>query len=268
MSELQISYKQTSLLVDTTNDHYGEAFWISLEAHQWEPDTINFLEREIEPGTILFDIGAANGSITLIAAALGAQVISYEPNPTVFVVCERNIALNASLGFQIFLQRAAVSNIPSEIKFVEGANSKIISEISIGSHSDLETVIPVLSLKDELSRFAKKQKKILIKMDIEGAEFAILHDRATLEALKSNGVKLLLAVHPGFYRPISQVRILKRLRTKIFILRNFFEAMKLFNELASFSHISRTNLNPITSKKIFALLITAGYHEFILDFNN
>jgi len=268
MSELHITYKHTSFLIDTKNDHYGEAFWRSLEAQQWEPDTLNFLEREIESGTLLLDIGAANGSISLIAAALGARVISYEPNPTVFAVCERNISLNAALQSQITLQLAAVSSLPAEIKFVEGANSKIISEISVGSHSDSATVIPVLSLKDELSRFAKEDIKTLIKMDIEGAEFAILHDRESLEAMKLNRVKLLLAVHPGFYRPISGVRILKELRTKIFILRNFFEAMKLFGELTSFSSISRTNLNPITSKKIFALLITAGYHEFILDFNN
>ena len=267
MPKKEITYRNFSFVVETKDDHYGEEFWKNLEENQWEPDTLNFLNREISSGTVLFDIGAANGSISLIAAGLGAKVFAYEPNPTVFEVCKKNIELNETLKNNITLFRAAVSAFASEIKFVEGANSKIISDISIGSHSNSLAIIPVLSLSDELSKHAVNGQKNFIKMDIEGAEFSILHNYETLKSLSANRVKLLLAIHPGFYRPINKIRLLKNLRLRIFMIKNYLEALGLFDELTVFANISRTNLNPIISKKIFALLITAGYHEFIIDFD-
>ena len=262
-----VTLKNLSFAVDTDGDHYGIEFWESLEERRWEPDTIDFIEREINSRTLLIDVGAANGSICLIGACLGARVVGYEPNPTVYNVCLRNIALNQGISESILLKLAAVSNVESELLFEVGSNSNVITEISVGKHSDPHTVIPVLSLAKELKSHARQNEKIVVKMDIEGAEFAILHDQSTLQALKLHRVKLLLAVHPGFYRPIGTSKLFRQLRSRIFILRNFLEATNLFDELSKYADVYRTNLNPIKSNRIFALLVIASYHEFILDFS-
>jgi FkbM family methyltransferase len=267
MSKILITYKNLNFNVETDGDHYGPEFWVSLQNRVWEPDTLDFLEREITLDTILFDIGAANGSMSLIGASLGAKVIAYEPNPTVYQVCKVNLDLNPNLNTQVDLKMAAVSSFPGSLTFETGRNSAVITDISVGIHEDKETQIPILSLKNELENFADSNKKILIKMDIEGAEFAILHEKSSLKAMSACRAKLLLAIHPGFYRPLGNSKFLRGIRFKIFIFRNFLEAMRLFNEVSKFAKIYRTNLNPVKSSRIFALLVIASYHEFIIDFN-
>jgi FkbM family methyltransferase len=267
MSKHLVTYKNLEFKIESDGDHYGQEFWTTLQNRLWEPDTLDFLEREITPETILFDIGAANGSMSLIGASLGAQVIAYEPNPTVHQVCKINIELNPLLGKLINLKLAAVSNVAGNLTFEFGRNSAVITDISVGIHEDKETLIPILSLKSELENLADSRKKILIKMDIEGAEFAILHDQLSLKAMSDCRAKLLLAIHPGFYRPIRNSKILRGFRSKIFILRNFLEAVRLFSEISEYAKVYRTNLNPVKSSRIFGLLVVAGYHEFIMDFN-
>jgi len=206
--------------------------------------------------------------MSLISAALGASVFAYEPNPTIFTVCKNNLSLNSSLESRVLLKMAAISNQSGVLTFQTGSNPSVITDISVGIHEDKSTPIPILSLGEELELHASVLGKNLIKMDIEGAEYRILEDSDTLSTLKKYRVKMLLALHPGFYRPISNLRFLWNFRSKIFTLRNFFEAIRLYNKLSNYANIYRTNLNPIKSGRIFALLVIAGYHEFIIDFKN
>ena len=268
MSKSLVRYKDIQFEVDDSGDHYGMEFWRTLERQGWEPDTLDFLSREITSETTVFDIGAANGSMCLISAALGSSVIAYEPNPTIFSVCKTNLSLNPSLESKIILKMAAVSNEGGVLTFQSGSNSSVISDISVGIHADRSTPIPILSLGEELEKHANIHGKNLIKMDIEGAEYKILNDENTLLVLKKFGVKVLIALHPGFHRPISNIPFMQSFRTKIFIFRNSIEALRLFKKISAYADIYRTNLNPIKSKRIFALLVIASYHEFIIDFKN
>lgn len=268
MSKSLVKYKDIQFEVDDSGDHYGMEFWRTLEKQGWEPDTLDFLSREITSDTTVFDIGAANGSMCLISAALGSTVIAYEPNPTIFSVCKTNLSLNPSLDAKVVLKMAAVSNESGVLTFQTGSNPSVITDISVGMHEDRSTPIPILSLGEELKKYANIHGKNLIKMDIEGAEYRILNDSDTLSTLKMFGVKMLLALHPGFHRPINNISFMRGFRSKIFIVRNFVEALRLYNKISDYANIYRTNLNPIKSRRIFALLIIASYHEFIIDFKN
>src|ERR671932_123659 len=44
-----------------------------------EPWTVRWLERSLRDGDVLYDVGANVGAYSLIAAALGAQVVAIEP---------------------------------------------------------------------------------------------------------------------------------------------------------------------------------------------
>jgi FkbM family methyltransferase len=267
MSRKLVDFKGFKFFIETAGDHYGLEFWESLENRLWEPDTLDFMERELDGDSLLFDIGAANGSISLIAASYGSQVVAYEPNPTVFKVCKKNLELNPELNNKVNLKLAAVSNRAGTLTFEAGSNSAVITDISIGIHSDSKTLIPILDLSNELHEYADGVgKKIIIKMDIEGAEFRILQDIPSLLAMSKCNAKLLLAIHPGFYRPVRDVMFLRSLRTKIFIIQNYFEAVRMFKTISEFASFNRTNLNPIKSAKLFGLLVISGYHEFIIDF--
>ena len=109
----------------------------------------------------------------------------------------------------------------------------------------------------------------ILKLDIEGAEWKILHDKNSLISLKNHKAKMLVALHPGFHRPYRKHwMFLNRIAIEIWRLNNFIESIKIFNKLINYCSISRTNLNPVKKPLTFALLVLAGYHEFILDFSS
>jgi FkbM family methyltransferase len=58
-----------------------------------EPDTVAWLDS-LEPGSVLFDVGANVGMYALYAAARGLRVYAFEPESQNFAILNANIALN------------------------------------------------------------------------------------------------------------------------------------------------------------------------------
>ena len=138
-----------------------------------------------------------------------------------------------------------------------------------GHDSSSSKEIEILALSEEMDKFhSDMSRKLIIKMDIEGAEWRILKSDDTLQKLQHHEATLILAVHPGFYRPFKRrLRGLDRVRLFFWHLRNLRESIQVFNKIKSLTLIKRTNLNPITEKGQFGKLVWAGYHEFILEFH-
>ncbi|MDE2095619.1 MAG: FkbM family methyltransferase [Patescibacteria group bacterium] len=132
-----------------------------------------FLEEEmrnewwqIQPGDIVIDVGAAYGSYTLSAIALGAKlVIAYEPSRNEFFDLHSNLLLNS------FLNRCVVINT------MAGNESWGVAE-----HWHNEFDCPgesweyrrVFSIDALIKWLASIDQLNWIKIDTEGAEFAVL----------------------------------------------------------------------------------------------
>jgi len=256
--------------VDLSEDFYGQNFWERVSKSEYEPDTLDFLRRNCDQKTIFMDVGAANGAMTLVAASLGAEVFSYEPDPLMNRVLTRNVNLNPNVNEKIKISNCALAAKKGEIEFSKGSNSSVLSSIVFsGNRDERETKIKISAISDELKSLYKGGSQIVIKMDIEGAEWGILRDHTTLESLNTYEVKMLLAVHPGFHRPHKKfLPGINRFSFEIWRMRNFIEAYNLFSGLSKVATIKRTNLNPVISAKMFAALCLAGYLEFIIEFNS
>ena len=269
MNKLKISLSNgKTIRVALKNDFYGEKFWEKIEKRQYEPDTLAFIENNIDSSTVFLDVGAANGAMTLLAANLNSNVFAFEPNPLMAKVIRENLFLNPRLSNLVNLRNEAISSGSGEIRFQIGADSRILSSIVFGADIPGK-IIKVRALSEVLEsvRLVYPNKKIVIKMDIEGAEWKILKNKKSLQALLTHNVLLLLAVHPGFYRPpILNVPVISRVTIEIHRFRNFLESIRTFRNLNKLAKIFRTNLNPVVSSVKFALLIEAGYHEFIINF--
>ena len=265
IQSVQIS--QHSMRVNLDGDYYGSQFWKNFEQSLYEPDTISFIENRVNGSTLFFDIGAANGAITLLAACKGARVISYDPNPVIYKVLKNNVELNGEFTTRVTTVNCGVSDKSLNLNFAQGVEPTIISDIVLSMNKvAISEPIGILSLVSVLKE-AHNSETVVIKMDIEGAEWRILHDIECLKSMKGVSATLLLAVHPGFYRPHKKfLKGLDRLSLEVFRIRNFIESVKIFTKIEKFASVKRTNLNPVTSRYDFALLITAGYHEFIFEF--
>jgi len=256
-----------SLKIDLEGDYYGLQFWENFENRKYEPDTVGFVEDRLDSQSLFFDIGAANGAITLLAAIQGARVLAYEPNPVIYDVLKRNINLNDGFTNRVEIVNSGISDTDFFLDFSKGADSTVISDIVVGhKERDVVRTISILSLSRQLERFLSSEK-VYVKMDIEGAEWRILGDQDCLRAMKKVSATMILAVHPGFYRPHKKFFPgLNRISLEIFRMRNFLESLRTFKNLSKYATIQRTNLNPVNNAYLFALLITAGYHEFIIEF--
>ncbi len=265
---LKISIGGVEFNVDPANDQYGIDFWDKLNSNRYEPDTIKFLESRVGTDTILLDVGAANGAMTLFAATRGSQVVSYEPEEKVFNVLASNLKLNPDIRELVELKKAGVSIKNETIRFGRGEDRKILSDIVIDEQNEnREILVEILSLSDELINLSQKGKKIVVKMDIEGAEWKILNDENSLEALRSVKATLLVALHPGFYRKaLPSAYTTHSLMRHYRRIQNFIDSVKCYEMLTQYGSVKRTNLDEVPNKYRFAFLILAGYFEFVVEF--
>ena len=184
-------------------------------------------------------------------------------------VLRRNVDLNPNINDKIKVSNCALAAKEGETEFSKGSNSSVLSSIVFsGNRNERETKIKISAISDELKSLYKSGSQIVIKMDIEGAEWGILRDQATLQSLHTHKVKMLLAVHPGFHRPHKKIFPgINRVSFEIWRMKNFIESYRLFTELSKVATVKRTNLNPVINAKMFAAMCLADYLEFIIDFN-
>src|SRR5665213_105321 len=71
------------------------SFWNSWERGEFEPETLEAIDRFVVPGTAFVDCGAWLGNVSLWAARIaGTHVVSIEPDPVAASVLRKNVAAN------------------------------------------------------------------------------------------------------------------------------------------------------------------------------
>lgn len=171
-------------------------FWMGY----YNEDIVRLLERTLNPGMTFVDIGANVGEISLFAAkqvGIDGHVFAFEPVDKIASKLDRHIQLNqlAQISVQRFaLGDAAAESIP--IYASHGQNSSDNNE-GLGSiytdnngEAPLQNV-PMIALdgwliKNPISRLD------LIKIDIEGAEYACL--RGATECLSRFRPKIIIEI--------------------------------------------------------------------------
>jgi FkbM family methyltransferase len=258
-----------SYRISLQGDIYGLKFWEDFANRKYEPDTQSLIEGFCREGSIFIDIGAAYGSMTLLAAGSGATVYAYEPNPSVFQGLEINTSLNEKLKKSIKLSNEAVSSNSGTLNFEKENLSEVLSPIVFTNWAN-KTSVEVVALRDiiqDLTTNSSKTSSIIIKMDIEGAEWKILKDLSTLKVLKSSKSIIILAIHPGLHRPPKSTSTsLGRLRFYLWNVRNLIDCWSFYNRLSRYCTIHRTNLNRVRRPLLFCFLVLGGNHEFVLNF--
>ena len=267
MNIVEISILRKKIRVDIEGDFYGEQYWRRIEKRNYEPDTIAFIESNCDLETDFMVIGAANGAMSIIAGILGARVSAYEPDGAIHKVFLRNLELNSESLNSIKLHKKALSDLNTVIEFSPTADNSILSSIVFSSTRNSEEFVEVSSIIDEIDNFHYgKNRKLIIKMDIEGAEWRILSRDNVIKCLRRNRATILLAVHPGFTKPIPKLANHNPITRSPWLFIQFLQSLRLYSKLIEFARISRTNGNAVINKYKFALLIAAGYHEFIIAF--
>jgi FkbM family methyltransferase len=130
----------------------------------------------------ILDVGANIGLFGVFALDQwpGAHITAFEPDPDNLRVLRRTVAAN-EVGDRWTIVDRAVSNAPGELSFVPGLRAE--AHIA-GAHEQGPITVPAIDLYEQQGSGVD-----LVKMDIEGGEWAILAD-PRLSALKTSVIRL------------------------------------------------------------------------------
>jgi FkbM family methyltransferase len=158
----------------------------------YEPAETQLIEREIQRGDVVVDIGANIGYHTLIFARLvgdTGRVYAFEPDPANFALLKRNVELNAYGN--VTLVQKAVSHASERAKLYlhEWNSMHSIAEFE-GDHGSVE--VEAVRLDDY---FQGEGSVDFVKMDLEGGEGRAI--QGMLSTLRKNeGIRVLTEFYP------------------------------------------------------------------------
>lgn len=152
-------------------DPYHSKFWRKATAGDWEPETFAVLDKYLSPDRDYIDIGAWAGATVLYAARRARHVWCFEPDPVAYRYLIWNLELNGITNVTAFgaalwgetgvMRMASLGGEPGD------SMTSVLGNTSDGTN--------VLSMAWETFERAQDLSNVsLVKMDVEGAEFALV----------------------------------------------------------------------------------------------
>lgn len=159
-----------------------------------EPASYAAVRSLLKPGDVFFDVGAAIGCYTMVAARCvgeSGKVVAFEPDPRANVYLRRHIQWN-DIGERVSVRNACCGRSP-------GRTTLYVSRSDVGGQASVhfqpgfeQLSVEATSLDEEYRRSGLRPH--LVKVDVEGAEWDVLVGSERL--LREAGPALLLSIHP------------------------------------------------------------------------
>ena len=159
---------------------YGSATSIHHEAMRkgsFEPEETDLLRRGLAVSEVFVDVGANIGFYVCLARHAGRHAVAIEPQPKNLKLLYKNLRANGYDDVEVVQQ--GVSDKPGTAMLYgpSGTGASVIPGWA-HQHTGYHSVISLTTLDILLeSRFPGK--KLLIKIDVEGAEYLVLKGAAT-----------------------------------------------------------------------------------------
>jgi len=180
-------------LAGTTNDILQQ--YLYYFGH-WEPQVTAFVKRRLKPGDGFVDVGANIGYFSLLAVrCVGptGSVLSVEASPAVFDLLRANIARNRAAVRALHL---AASDAPGRLALYSGDECNCGTATLAGPPgSTPQAVVEAAPIDDVMTR-EESTKARLVKVDVEGAEAAVVAGMKSLLNTGREDREFLVEIHP------------------------------------------------------------------------
>ncbi len=168
----------------------------------WEPDITAFIDRRIESGRTFVDVGANIGYHTLLAAHKGAKVVAIEASPRIFRTLAENVESNGATAVR--LVNKAASDRPGTCSIYAGPIQNIGLSTTVPKRGfAIEAEVAAAPLADLLEPDEIRTTQ-MVKIDVEGAEDAVLRGMDRFIEAAPNDVEILIELSPKWWRDQTQ----------------------------------------------------------------
>jgi FkbM family methyltransferase len=163
------------LAVDLRDYAHRHAFLFGV----YEEQITALMTRVAHPGWTVVDVGANAGYHTMLASDVGrpgARVVAFEPHPEIGELLRQTLALNP--GANAELVASACSDHDGSISFIPSSDPRNTGVSSVREGDPSGIAVPCV----RLDGFCEERglEPDLIKIDVEGAEAAVLRGAASL----------------------------------------------------------------------------------------
>lgn len=164
----------------------------------WNPVEYEAFRPVLRPGDTALDVGANVGAYTVlfgIWVGERGRVFAFEPATGARAGLEEHIALNG-LGGRVQVQPDAVSDRVGSAGFVSEGAQGTNHLVWRGAVSDTESAVAVPTITIDAFCEQRTLRPKLIKIDVEGAELAVLRGaRRTIAAMDADAA-VFVELHP------------------------------------------------------------------------
>ena len=194
-------------------------FWQTTYQTIWENETFNLILPLLDKNKTFIDIGAWQGTISLVAQQYSKQCLCFEPDPAAYKYLDQNVQLN---NFENILhENVAVSTQPVLAIGADELGGGVTSFTKLNNSIQCKTI----SIEQIFKKYKLTEDDIsVIKIDIEGYESELLKD----PFWKTLNVNLHISLHGLFFQDRS---------TYFNDLREYFGNDYVFNESADTEEI-------------------------------
>jgi FkbM family methyltransferase len=149
----------------------------------YEDATSQFVQRYLQPGMVMLDIGANQGFFSLMASRLigaSGRIVAFEPSPRDRGYLKQHLRLNRCHNVEMVACALGESDGTADLHVVDGTETgcNSLRPPDIAQPTRVVTV-PVRRLDDVL-RSSGVAKVDFIKIDVEGAELSVLQGATEL----------------------------------------------------------------------------------------
>lgn len=150
----------------------------------------------VKQDTFFIDIGANAGYYGFLAGKFGAEVVMFECNPNYVKMLDASINLQAEVDKFSLIPKAASDTVGEAVLTVPSAlqGSATIRDVNLDSYNPYSFTVETTTLDLHIP---KTKRKVLVKVDAEGAEEMIWHGSEKLR--EQHAPVFMIEYTPGAY---------------------------------------------------------------------
>ena len=166
----------------------------------WNPDEYHAFRGAVRDGSIALDVGANAGAYALLLGQwVGptGRVFAFEPSPSVFETLRRHVALNHLDAVVTPVAEAVGDQVGTAALVIAGTAGESHLILNDRRHDDVTIDVSMTTVDAFCARM--RLAPDFIKVDVEGAELAVLRGARQTIAARGSRLALFVEMHPSIW---------------------------------------------------------------------